>query len=245
VADKKDARVKLPTSDRLDVRDHTPSGRSAKVSQLLVERAIDKELIRGTDEDEDLVKEKRKKRTSRSKDRSRRRRRSSSSSSGESDDSGSSFRAAHSSKNPARSHKRGLVGDRLAEGYTNMAHYLTRRGALSSQAAMPPIAATYWVTIAKPALKKDAPVTVDRELRTLAEAMDAIVTGDIAAAGDLLMARFCAVETSLNSGWNVAQHMELIPAHAVSSVSSVDQRAALRREAREMRDRDLLGKVAG
>jgi hypothetical protein len=110
---------------------------------------------------------------------------------------------------------------------------------------MPPIAATYWVTIAKPALKKDPPVTVDRELRTLAEAMDAIVTGDIAAAGDLLMARFCAVETSLNSGWNVAQHMELIPAHAVSSVSSIDQRAALRREAREMRDRDLLGKVAG
>ena len=88
-------------------------------------------------------------------------------------------------------------------------------------------------------------MTVDRELRTSTEAMDALVAGDIAAAGDLLVARFCAVETSLNSGWNVAQHMELIPAHAVSSVSSVDQRAALRREAREMRDRDLLGKVAG
>jgi hypothetical protein len=82
-------------------------------------------------------------------------------------------------------------------------------------------------------------------LRTLAEAMDALVTGEVAAAGDLLMSRFRAVETSLNAGWNVAQHMEMIPANAVSSASHTDQRAAPRKEAREMRDRDLLGKIAG
>ncbi len=47
---------------------------------------------------------------------------------------------------------------------------------------------------------KEASVPVDRVLRTLAEAMDALVTGEIAAAGDLLMSRFCAVETPLNAG---------------------------------------------
>jgi hypothetical protein len=43
----------------------------------------------------------------------------------------------------------------------------------------------------------------------------------------------------------VAQHMELIPVNAVSSAPHLDQRAAPRMEAREMRDRVLLGKVAG
>ncbi len=38
--------------------------------------------------------------------------------------------------------------------------------------------------------------------------MDALVTNEIAVAGDLLMSRFCAVETSLNAAWKVAQHME-------------------------------------
>ena len=88
-------------------------------------------------------------------------------------------------------------------------------------------------------------MTVDRELRNSAEAMDALVSGEIAEAGDLLMASFCAVETSLNAGWSVAQHMELIPMNAVSSASSIGQRAALRRETRGMRDRDLLRKVVG
>ena len=75
--------------------------------------------------------------------------------------------------------------------------------------------------------------------------MDGHINGEVAAAGELRMKLFCAVETSLNAGWNVAQHMEMIPANAVSSASHTHRRAALRKEAREMRDRDLLGKLAG
>jgi hypothetical protein len=114
------------------------------------------------------------------------------------------------------------VGDRLAEGFSNVAHFVAKRGILSSQATMPPFAATHWVTIAKPALRKEAAVTVDRRLRSLAEAMDALVTDEIAAAGDLLMSQFCAVETSLNAVWKVAQHIEMIPANAVSSASHTE-----------------------
>ena len=88
-------------------------------------------------------------------------------------------------------------------------------------------------------------MTVDRESRTLVKAMDALVTGEIAAAGDMVMRPFFVVETSLNAVLNMAQHMKLIPVNAVSSASHFDQRAAPRMTAREMRVHVLLSKVAG
>jgi hypothetical protein len=235
--------VSPPKSDSSESRVRTPSCRSVEVSQLLVERAVDKELVRQTGFVEAGRPEKRG--SHHYEDRSRRRRRSPSSSSGCLGGTATFSHEAHGSRNSARSVRSGLEGDNLAEGYSDMAHSLTKRGTLSSQAAMPPIAATYWVTIARPALRKDAPVSVDRELRTLAEAMDALVTGEVATAGDLLMSRFRAVETGLNAGRDVAQHMEMIPAKAVSSASLTAQRAAPRKEARELHSRDLLGKISG
>jgi uridine kinase len=127
------------------------------------------------------------------------------------------------------------VGDRLAEGYSSMARNLSRRGALCSSGTLPPIAASYWVTIAKPTLREGAPATVCGEMHTLAKTMDALVSGDIAAAGDLLMARFCAVEAYFSPRRILTEHVKLIPPQAVRSVPSDSQRAALQSEVHEVR----------
>ena len=52
---------------------------------------------------------------------------------------------------------------------------------------------------------------VQRELRTLAEAIDELSTGHVAATADLAMQRFKAIEHSLGRGgkWNVARMLEV------------------------------------
>ena len=59
----------------------------------------------------------------------------------------------------------------------------------------------------------------EREMRTLAEGLDAIMAGDLGRAGDILMQRFRACEVNVLDGdWTMAKHLELIPAHAVTCV---------------------------
>ena len=59
----------------------------------------------------------------------------------------------------------------------------------------------------------------EREMRTLAESIDAILSGQLAQAGDILMQRFRACEMSaLESSWRLASHLELIPQQQVSCV---------------------------
>jgi len=59
----------------------------------------------------------------------------------------------------------------------------------------------------------------EREMRTLAEGIDAMLAGDLGRAGDILMQRFRACEVNLLEGdWGMAKHLELIPAHQISCV---------------------------
>jgi len=59
----------------------------------------------------------------------------------------------------------------------------------------------------------------EREMRTLAEGIDALLAGDLGRAGDILMQRFRACETNVLEGdWSLAKHLELIPPHQISSV---------------------------
>jgi len=69
-----------------------------------------------------------------------------------------------------------------------------------------------------------------REMRTLSEALDALIRGEPAKAGDILMQRFRAAEMAVSDGhWTLAQHLELIPETVVSSVP-LGMRAELIRE---------------
>ena len=56
------------------------------------------------------------------------------------------------------------------------------------------------------------PVAAERELRTLAEALGALMSRQIMTAMDIICQRFRAVETSIleEGGWGVARHLEVV-----------------------------------
>ena len=73
---------------------------------------------------------------------------------------------------------------------------------------------------------------VERELRTIAETLDFLLSGRVAEAGDILMQRFRALEMASSQGsWELAKHMELIPDSAVTCVPVEMRSEALRRQA--------------
>jgi len=77
----------------------------------------------------------------------------------------------------------------------------------------------------------------EREMRTLAEGIDAILAGDLGRAGDILMQRFRACEVNVLEGdWSLARHLELIPQHQISSVP-----AGMRQEM--IREQNLANKL--
>ena len=91
------------------------------------------------------------------------------------------------------------------------------------QGGMPmSVVTTYLTTALAPSLVsqgKTIGVRNERELRTLAEALDAFLRGRMAHAGDILMQRFRACEMSLmESSWEAAQQLELIPPSQVSCI---------------------------
>lgn len=74
----------------------------------------------------------------------------------------------------------------------------------------------------------------ERELRTLAEALDLLLEGQLPELGDLLTQRFKSVETAaLESNWDLAKHFELIPAPGVSAVSDSERAIAATLKLRE------------
>ena len=82
----------------------------------------------------------------------------------------------------------------------------------------------------------------ERELRTLAEAIDLLLAGRVAALGDVLAQRFRAVEASIleEGGWSVARHLEVIPDTRVSSVPDAMREVMARAERDQHRLRTAL-----
>ena len=85
-----------------------------------------------------------------------------------------------------------------------------------------------------------------RELRTLSEAMDAVIRGETAHAGDIMMQRFRALEMSISDGhWSLAQHLELIPETTVSSIPLGMRSELIKEEARRSKYRDRVPQGKG
>jgi hypothetical protein len=125
-----------------------------------------------------------------------------------------------------------------------MGKYLARRGlGAGTEERLPPIALTYWLTIAKPAARKSIPKPIERELRTLVTCIDALTCGEVALAADIVMRRFQAVELALAHGWGAAQHVEDLPDQEVSALGERERRKAAKREAKEVKTRLLLEKA--
>ena len=82
-------------------------------------------------------------------------------------------------------------------------------------------------------------MAAERELRTLAEALDALTSGQIMTAMDIIGQRFRATEASIleESGWSVARHLEVVPETRVSSVTPGlrAKMAAVERQSRRLK----------
>ena len=94
-----------------------------------------------------------------------------------------------------------------------------------------PRVVAYLETVFNQRYGKDAVgLRTSRKMRTIAEAVDALVEGDVLRAGDLLIQRFKALETSVIDGtWLRARHHELIPEEGVGLASAAERQAISRR----------------
>jgi hypothetical protein len=178
----------------------------------------------------------------RGKDRKRRRRSSSSRSSSSSTCAAQpSFRLASSrsgsSENLIRQTAETHPGSLLEAGVCNMRRLLSeRRGAGGGEAELrlDALITAYLTRVLQATRSDPLPKRSERELRTLAEALDSLLSGDLAHAGDILMQRFKAIETAEREGnWNVASRLELIPEATASAVSHAEREAAMSLELRE------------
>ena len=209
------------------------------VSRKLVERALEREEERTRLRE--VYVHKRKARRITSKERSRRRRRSGSTSDSQSS-SGSDFHEARL-EDPSRRSVRDAAkaGRALVEGMSNMQRYLAQRSAVGrSEDPMPPVAVTYLEVMLLPSLQTKISNEDARELRTLAEVLDRLVSGELLELGGTIMRRFQAAELALRSSWSVARHLEVIPEPGVSSIDSSTRRKAIRQEARDARELNLM-----
>ena len=86
----------------------------------------------------------------------------------------------------------------------------------------------------------------DRELKTVAAAIDALVEGDTMRAGDLLMGRFKALEESVNSGtWALAQELEVLPRNELGLASEGERHRAAAVRLREAKLQAALESLHG
>ena len=74
-------------------------------------------------------------------------------------------------------------------------------------------------------------VTMQRELRTVAESLDEIAVGGVAQSADILVQRIKAIEESLKAGgsWKLSRHLE-VTKDLDTLVSTEEQLAAAREE---------------
>ena len=105
---------------------------------------------------------------------------------------------------------------------------------------LPPIVTLYLTTVLQVIRNRSGSslgLRNEREMRTLAEAIDDLLQGQVVQAADKLMQRFKALELASSEGgdWGVARHLELIPPGQVASVGNVEKSMAANLEAKEQK----------
>ena len=125
---------------------------------------------------------------------------------------------------------RRLPGRLLAEALSSMRSFFWSQG--EAEIADQPRVLAYLETVFNQRYGKDAVgLRTSREMRTIAESIDALMEGDVFRAGDLLIQRFKALETSVIDGtWVRALHHELIPEEGVGLASAEERQAISRLE---------------
>ena len=113
-----------------------------------------------------------------------------------------------------------------------MERYLApRQEDACARTKLPPHVTQYLTTVLQQARRGEIHLRSQRELRTLAESLDHLLSGRLAQLGDMLMQRFKAVEeTTGGTPWEVARHLELTPHQDVGAASQQELRWAAQAE---------------
>ena len=135
-----------------------------------------------------------------------------------------------------------LPGRLLAEALKSMRSFLGPRE--EADVSHQPRVLAYLETVFNQRYGKDAVgLRTSREMRTIAESIDALVEGDVLRAGDLLIQRFKALETSVTDGtWSRARQHELIPEEGVGLASAAERQAISRLELQRRKLTEMVSK---
>ena len=101
------------------------------------------------------------------------------------------------------------------------------------------IATAYLTRIMQAQRRHELSIQAERELRTLAESLGALLAGEATGAADVLVQTFIAVEMAETDGnWSVATHLELIPPRGISAATTFEREEAV---SLELAERKLKG----
>ena len=99
---------------------------------------------------------------------------------------------------------------------------------------LPPAALNYLQLIIKTLRGTTLSARDQRELETLAAALDFLAQGNLSSLGDVLMQRFKSLETSVRDGSQaVAAHQELLPQQGLGTTSLKERELAAKYYTRE------------
>ena len=136
-------------------------------------------------------------------------------------------------------------GKNLQMCLRKMSEYLSHRGGDANKQAQEPIVKNYLTSVLLPSWGKGVSPRNEAELRFLAEAMDALLTGNLGLVGDLMAQQFKAVEAAQgDQGWQLAKHLQATPSGKVSALPEQDRIHLMRTEEKELKRRALETKLS-
>ena len=106
------------------------------------------------------------------------------------------------------------------------------------------VLSVYYETLLKSGLAQPPPVHHEREMRTIAAALDELIEGNLQKVGDLLMGRFKALEEALLDGtWDFAREYEVLPQREVGITTDSERHRAAALQMRTVRLRAAMASV--
>ncbi len=112
-----------------------------------------------------------------------------------------------------------------------MMRYMTMHGATDANPETLKFVTYLNVVLRQKYTMQQLGVRTSKELSTLAMVLDALLSGNIGRASDVLIQRWRALESSVADGhWHMAQQLELVPPDEISLLWQADRQLLAKRE---------------
>jgi len=230
------AKKKVEAQARVD-RNRSPS----EILKLRALQGFGRDDVERVDSDEEHPAKVEKTRDKRKQSKSSKRSASSGSDSSSHSDLEKVFRAAtvgDGSKNKVQKLATKAPGKLLLMGLRAMVSFCDPQAMASSGSQKPlnMVAVKYVLTCLQASKKVKMEPELEREVRTLAESIDLLVSGNLAGLGELLMQRFKALELRINHGDTaLSKHIELLPESEYSTMTLMEKEMAAEMERRHLK----------